>query len=155
MAALQLDGLGWTSNEVLAILKELLLNFVGSTSFEFYVFDSTGTELKSVGMQSFRGRPPSGNAVGRISEALAKREAKSFSDAPFAVTPVMIGSRPVGALVIAELLKHKTELGPGDMEIFDLLSEQLGPVLFRACRLEKAGLNAPDTHASLSELVNP
>ena len=154
VCALQLHS-AWTTAEVLTIVQELLCNLVGATGFELYVYDRKREHLLSIGMQSFAGRPPPASAEARIREAIAAGETKVFPQAPWAVAPILVGTKPAAVLVVSELLAHKVAIGRTDKELLQFVGEQLGGLLLRTHRLEKAGLNSPGNEGSLAELVDP
>ncbi len=151
VAALQLHS-AWTGEGVMVVLKELLINFVGATKFELYLTQRSGA-LASIGLQSFKGRPPPGSNTAQISESLRSGRVEALEDFSGAVAPIFLGARTVGALVVTGLLPHKRRLGSGDLEMLHLISEQLGPVLLRAHLFERTGQAAPADDASLSMWV--
>ena len=119
-------------DEVLGIVKEILINLVGAEELVVLVLDKRTGELSPVAWE--------GNLAGGGGQAAAwandvvervVRSAQAFFAAPgaprragepVAVVPLTIKKAVVGAIVLSRLLGHKPDLALLDMEILNLLA---------------------------------
>ncbi|HOX46979.1 MAG TPA: GAF domain-containing protein [Myxococcota bacterium] len=143
---------------VLGILKEILINILGSESFGIFVRDESNDRLVLATHEGLpAGTPPVlrqdeglvGEAIRGGAWRLAPPEADlHHSRRPIACVPLVWNGRLEGAIVVLNLLVQKTGFGGLDRELFAILQIQAAQAI-RACRaatrLEQENLQA--THA--------
>jgi hypothetical protein len=126
--------------EITQIILEILLNFVGARTFAVLLLDEQKGLLRPLASEGIaRDRVPVVKAgegtIGRVVETGEPRvEGRPQSgnvdlERPLIVTPLRIGGRVVGAIVIWEFLKQKTELVEVDHELFNLLAAHAASAL--------------------------
>lgn len=126
-------------DEVLQILKEIVINVVGAESFGVYVANEQSTELQLVAREELEGpeRVPMGQ--GRIGEAARSGQAMVCDPGPerdpvepAAVIPLRVGEAVVGVLAIFRLLRQKDSFQSLDYELFNLLGNHAATALCAA-----------------------
>jgi len=127
--------------EVLATLREILINLIGTEEFVILERDGDDPVMRcatSFGIDPERLMPvPLG--AGRLGEILRRAtpyvaaqdpEATESGRRITACVPLRVGERVVGAIVVFRLLEHKRELEPADMELFNLLATHGATALY-------------------------
>jgi hypothetical protein len=127
-------------DEVLQILKEIVINVVGAESFGVYVVNEQSTELQLVAREELDAGPervPMGQ--GRIGEAARSGQAVVSDPSPerdpaepAAVIPLRVGDTVVGVLAIFRLLRQKDSFQSLDYEMFNLLGNHAATALCAA-----------------------
>jgi GAF domain-containing protein len=126
--------------EVLQILKEIVINVVGAESFGVYVIDDQAAQLRLVAHEELVGAPecvplgegPLGEAA-RTGKPLVRDPGPGLSpEDPPAVVPLRAGDRVVGVLAIYKLLRQKDSFQNLDFELFDLLGSHAATALCAA-----------------------
>lgn len=118
--------------KVIQIVKELVVNLVGSESFEVCLYDDETGELRVLGELGTGAQVGESLGVsetvksaldsGKIlipGEAVAEQDGQSM----IACVPLKLGGRVLGAIIIRELLAQKAGFEGIDHELFDLLGE--------------------------------
>lgn len=127
--------------EVLATLREVVINLVGSEDFGIWGIQGEAFELLA-----FEGEEPQIRAFtqehsGQIREVLGGEpyfRPEGESGGLAAICPLKAGERPLGAIVIRSLLRQKPRLTDNDRQILELLSTQGAVALLSAQLYEQA-----------------
>jgi len=136
VASYQLHG-SLDHSEVQQAIKEIVINLIGSEEFGIYqkrdgellLVDSAGTRAGSTSI-------PDTLASG-LARSLETAETVVTGDdeadgTPIVFVPLRLSAGVVGAIVIFELLAHKTGLESVDFELFELLAAHAAPALYLA-----------------------
>jgi CheY-like chemotaxis protein len=130
--------------QVLEIIREIVINFVGAEKFAVLTLNS---EQQTLGFEMAEGIPaekclPQLLDQGRLGEIFAAGEIyvgeessqdKSVDpEAPLVAIPLNIGDRPFGLLVIYALFIQKNCLEDVDFQLFSMLAEHAATALFSA-----------------------
>jgi regulator of replication initiation timing len=128
-------------DEVLKIIMEIVINLVGAEVFAVYLLDDDGEELTAVaseglGISSF---PKVGLGSGVLGKAVASSEATCWNTSgsrdlsqPIVCVPLSMNERPIGAIVVFNLLQQKDGFSPLDHELFNMLGGHAATALFAA-----------------------
>lgn len=155
--------------EVLRVMVEILLNFVGARTFAIYLTDETGTlraleahALELDDVPTFSADEGVFGAVVRTGRVKAEsgpvtEERTPGSDEPFVCFPLRADGSIVGVVAIWGFLVQKEHLVDVDRQIFSLLTESGGHALeaaLLATRARRSG-NAPSraTYEAYAELL--
>ena len=135
---------------VLAAIKEIIVNLIGSEEFAILETSEAGGALS---LAEWNGVDPDevrGAGAGRIGQVA--RSGAVFVATPghaqgelplTACIPLKVGGSVTGAIAIFRLLAHKPRLEPADHELFDLLASQAGTALY-CTRLHEAAQSHGD-----------
>lgn len=153
------------ASEVVRVVHEILINFVGATRFGIVV--SAGGDdlalLAGYGVEPGE-LPPLRRGEGVIGQVVATREvvvgelrrAAPAEDDPVVCIPLCGRSDCFGAIAIWDFLSHKAELVPVDRQLFELLGHSGGKAL-EAARLvgdlRRRAPTEPNVHAALWALT--
>ena len=118
--------------EVITIIKEIVINMLGSEVFGIYVINEAEQQLVLLaheGMEDFalQSIPLDDDIVGKAAtsgEVYTEPEGSNGGGdrrAPKAGIPLRVGERALGVIVIYEFLPQKHGLQPVDFELFELL----------------------------------
>jgi hypothetical protein len=139
-----------TEPAVIAALREIVANLVGSEEFALFETDARNGHIRLVaasGVAAFRFETLElgTGIIGTVAETgrpHVRREGgcgQSGSDESItACLPLRIGTTVTGVLAIFQLLPHKGTLDAPDFDLFEVLSAHLAPALLLA-RLAKGG----------------
>ena len=124
--------------EVLAALREIIANMVGSEKLGIFELDAEAGKLSlicSLGIdpEHYRSVPLASGAIGhaaRTGEIYLGGKAASGEEALTACVPMTIGKRVSGVIAIFELLGQKPALDSDDLELFNLLRTHAGMALY-------------------------
>ncbi len=128
-------------DEVVSIVKEIVINLVGSEVFAIYVVDSGASQLVLVGQEGMDQRAESAVAFGAgvlgesavsgqlyiAPEGTAMHEAAGD---PIACIPLRIGEQVLGVIAIFALLRQKAAFRAVDLEMFELLGGHAASALY-------------------------
>ncbi len=128
-------------DEVIGIVKEIVINLVGSEVFAIYVVESGGANLILVGQESMDQTAPATVPIGSgILGECARRGETYFAPAgvsmhsvgpdPIACIPLKVGEDVVGVIALYSLLRQKQEFRAVDLEMFELLGGHAGSALY-------------------------
>lgn len=117
-------------NEVIEIIKEIIINLVGSESFAIYWFDEPGRQLCFIGGESEIVPPTQTIPIGQniISKSAQTGEiyismSETPNQEPMACIPLKSINRVLGVIVIYHLLAHKTAFSQTDFELFSMMAD--------------------------------
>lgn len=127
-------------DELLVVLGEIVINLIGSECYEILLLDSDlerAVRVSSMGVfgelspvrewdSAVRKAVSAGRAVTRVAEG------GEMEEGPIACLPLATSDGPVSAIVIHELLPHKAALENIDHDLFELLTEEAGAMLWAA-----------------------
>ncbi len=150
-------------NEVIEIIKEIIINLVGSESFIVLWLDEPAKQFQMIAGE---GEPlnqqkafPIGNTI--ISKAAQSGEiyismTDNNSQDPIACIPLKAFGRVVGVIVIYHLLAHKPAFSQTDFELFSLMAEHAASALVTSMIFAKVGvdINQYISMDSLSQMIN-
>ncbi|HKK01060.1 MAG TPA: response regulator [Desulfuromonadales bacterium] len=129
-------------DEVMRIICEVVINFVGAEAFALLLLDKEGRELVYETGEGFApevfpviplGEGVIGSAVSEDRNYFQQKEVSTGSDdplAPLAAIPLRIHGRPMGALAVYRLFVQKEEFVSVDYQLFSLLAENAATALF-------------------------
>jgi GAF domain-containing protein len=128
-------------DEVIAIVKEIVINLVGTETFAIYVVDEPQAQLALVGQEGMADLAPASVPIGEdiIGECakngdmyLAPGEADLHSPGkvPIACIPLKIGENVLGLIAIHALLRQKQTFRQVDFELFELLGGHAASALY-------------------------
>jgi len=152
--------------EVLQIILEIVLNFIGAKQFSIHVLDEETRRLFPVaaeGMQASAAPElpldagPLGNAMKTGAPYLASEMSPAAGGkvdfaSPLAVIPLHLRGLPVGAVVIYRYLVQKKEISDVDHALFRLLAAHAATAIVGA-RHATAGGTRPMTRAAFTTLL--
>lgn len=149
VAAYQLHST-FEMREVLQIVVEILLNFVGAKSFAVLLLDDKTHTLRPVATEGLERtevplRRLGEGVVGRVAQsgeahyAAMAAGARPGTAEPSICVPLRIQARIVGVVAIWDFLSQKTELAEVDFEIFNLLGAHAASALEAARLVADAG----------------
>jgi|SRR5215831_839049 len=136
--------------EVIHIILEILLNFVGAKTFAIYLLEDTDQTLHPIAAHSVAlpevpvinvGEGLIGRVVqsgGSHFEGAVRSHARDLAH-PLVVTPLRFKSEIVGAIAIWDFLVQKTALAEVDYELLGLLAAHAASALLAAKRIADAG----------------
>jgi hypothetical protein len=136
--------------EVIQIILEILLNFVGARRFALYLVDEAERTLYPIAAEGLdlSKVPPVRTGEGLIGQVVESgrpyhegslRPLALDLTRPVVVTPLHIKDAIVGAVVIWDFLQQKTALVDVDYELFNLLGAHAAGALQSAKRNAEAG----------------
>jgi putative methionine-R-sulfoxide reductase with GAF domain len=128
-------------DEVVGIVKEIVINFVGSEVFSVYVVDSAASKLVLVGQEGMEGTAASSIEIGVGTLGECASSGQTFVVAenapvhqagaePIACIPLKVGDDVVGIIAIYSLLSQKAGFRAVDQEMFELLGGHAGSALY-------------------------
>jgi Skp family chaperone for outer membrane proteins len=124
---------------VLAAIREIVVNLVGSEGFAVFELDSNNRDFvlaDGVGIDalSFGPDQPATRRIAQLARAgevvLAPPQDAQDGRPLVACVPLLVAGRVLGAIAVLHLLPHKPRLEPIDRELFDLLAAQAGTALY-------------------------
>jgi putative methionine-R-sulfoxide reductase with GAF domain len=127
-------------DEVIAIVKEIVINLVGSETFAVYVVDVAANQLVMVGNEGM----PSGDASVPLGAGVLGESARSgqpyvvgegvpvheAGKDPIACIPLKVGEEVLGIIAIYALLRQKAGFRAVDLEMFELLGGHAASALY-------------------------
>jgi hypothetical protein len=148
------------ATEVVGVIAEVLLNFIGADRFALYVADGAGFPrpifTSAIDRGELDGDPPEAvsAAAGSGLVAFGDLEAREISEPPAAAFPLTGPDGCFGAIAIWSYLGQKTELANIDRRLFEVVGAAGGAAL-EAARLRGQGprLAPPDRFRALSLLL--
>ena len=130
--------------EAIAIVKEIVINLIGSEAFDIYIVDHEARCLLPIASEG-RHAPlvepvPLEGVSARVvdSSAAFVAEAGAAPGTPVVCFPMRLSDRVIGVITIRELLSQKPRLEPMDHELLDLLGEHAATAISAAYLFGKA-----------------
>lgn len=127
--------------EVVEIIKEIVINMIGSEMFGIYACDEKEKRLVLIGHEGLDQTiaetiPIGAGIVGGVAESgelYSDKKAASRDDGePVACIPLKIGERLLGVIAIYQLLLQKQSFQPLDFELFELLGGHAATAMYVA-----------------------
>jgi hypothetical protein len=140
IAAYQLHA-SLSVRRVLRHVQDMLGQLMGAYAFAIYVLDDQGKRAELIAQENLDpnrlgpidvGEGPIGVALLTGVARIPDKIAPGTIEQPFAVVPLMVGDRPIGAIAIVRMLAQKTRWATVDSELLKLLGEHAGPALVAA-----------------------
>ena len=125
-------------SEVIQIVQEIVINFIGSECFAILMADEETGEFRSIAsegvadMTVVAGSEQLGDVIASGESWFAPSLDDRPSDQPLAAIPLKIKDRVIGLLVIYQLLQQKRAFSATDYELFSLLAGQAATAIFSA-----------------------
>jgi hypothetical protein len=128
-------------DEVVAIVKEIVINLVGSEDFAIYVVDAAASKLVLVGQEGMAGVAQASLAIGAGSLGECVHSGLPFvaaegvpvhqlGEEPIACIPLKVGEDVLGVIAIHTLLRQKQGFRAVDLEMFELLGAHAATALY-------------------------
>ena len=128
-------------DEVLTIVKEIVINLVGSEVFAIYVVDAAANRLVLVGQEGMDRTAEASVLVGAGVLGECARSGQPFVVAdgapvhehgpnPIACIPLKVGEDVLGVISIHTLLRQKPGFRAVDLEMFELLGRHAASALY-------------------------
>jgi hypothetical protein len=138
------------TREVLSVIEQLLMQFVGAASFVIYLVAERGGERTLEPVHAFQRDGEQGKVVrwgeGPIGEAAANQvhfvgdpAGPREAGQPLACIPLILAGQTVGVLALHRLLEQKTGFVDIDFELFRLLALHSASAVVGAGLLARAG----------------
>jgi hypothetical protein len=127
--------------EVVVIVKEIIVNLVGTETFTIYIVDESTSKLVLIGQEGMEGVVGAtvdlaADVLGECVRSGEMRMAPDGSDLhrrgpdPIACIPLKIGDSVLGVIAIYALLRQKQSFRQVDFELFDLLGGHAASALY-------------------------
>jgi nitrate/nitrite-specific signal transduction histidine kinase len=128
-------------DEVIAIVKDIVINLIGTEAFAIYVTDEEMDKLLLVGQEGMDGIVEVSQDVGasvlgdcaRSGEMYTAPEGTDLhkpSKDPIACIPLKVGDSVLGVIAIHAFLRQKQSLRQVDFELFELLAGHAASALY-------------------------
>jgi len=128
-------------DEVVTIVKEIVINLVGSEDFAIYVVDAPAARLVLVGQEGMEGvaEPSVVVGTGALGQCVQSGQPFVLADGgpvhelgpePIACIPLKVGDDVVGVIAIHTLLGQKQGFRAVDLEMFELLGAHAATALY-------------------------
>ncbi|MCC7070866.1 MAG: GAF domain-containing protein [Deltaproteobacteria bacterium] len=146
--------------EVLRVIEEILVNFIGARSYALLLQDDDGETFRIAASQGLDGRLPSAGIRPRgvLAETLGSLTAyvhtssRSAREGILAAVPLAMGKTCVGAILVYSLLSQKERFLRNDVELFSLLGGHAASAVVSAKLYMKAVRKVKTLQAMLSLL---
>jgi len=128
-------------DEVVAIVKEIVINLVGSENFALYVVDAAASNLVLVGQEGMEDMAQSSVPIGtgRLGQCVQSGQpfvvpegspVHELGPEPIACIPLKVGDDVVGVIAIFTLLRQKQGFQGIDLDMFELLGAHAATALY-------------------------
>lgn len=125
-------------NEVIAIIKEIVINLVGSEVFGIFLKNDEETnDLIMIAQEGLDGQTPKSLTVGvgEVGRAAEKGEifygkSDGNGDQPIACIPLKIQDEVLGVIAIYKLLRQKDGFAEVDFELFSLMADHAATAVY-------------------------
>ncbi len=129
-------------DEVVKIIKEIVINMIGSEVFGIYavdegknqlaLLDHEGLDELGVDETILMGEGPVGAAAksGELFTSVPSSNGSPATGAPLAVIPLRVGQRTLGVIAVYQLLPQKHGFRAVDFELFELLGGHAATALY-------------------------
>jgi nitrate/nitrite-specific signal transduction histidine kinase len=123
--------------QVINIIKEIVINLIGSEMFGIYLKDEEQNDLQLVAQEGLEGEKsaPIPIGVGIIGRAVENGETyfgdkNGRGDDPIACIPLRIQDQLLGTIVIYQLLRQKDGFTPVDLELLSLMADHAATAIY-------------------------
>lgn len=125
--------------EVISIIKEIVINLIGSEEFGIYLKDPEKNELTLVANEGLEGRPnppiqfgfeTAGKAAETGQTYVAEGESNGNGKDPLACVPLKVQEEVMGMIVVYRLLRQKDGFAPMDLDLFGLLADHAATAVY-------------------------
>lgn len=127
--------------EVVAIIKEIIINMVGSELFGIYALDEKRNCLVLIGHEGLENDAAASIPLGEGTLGRAAQSGETYvapegtalherGQEPIAVIPLKVGERSLGVIGIYRLLAQKEAFHSVDLELFELLGGHAATALY-------------------------
>lgn len=133
-------------NEVIEIIKEIVINLVGSESFLVLWLDEKAGEFRTIAGE---GEPLNQEKVFPLGQNVVSKAAQSGeifismanddNQDPLACVPLKAFGRVIGVVVIYHLLAHKKTFSETDFELFSLMAEHAASAIINSMIFSQVG----------------
>jgi hypothetical protein len=150
-------------NEVVRVVEEILVNFIGARSYALLLMDDDGETFRVATHQGLDGRLPSAGirprgvlaeVVGSLT-AYVHTSSRPAREGILAAVPLAMGKSCVGAILVYALLSQKDRLLRNDMELFSLLGGHAASAIVSAKLYARADRKVKTLQAMLNLLEEP
>ena len=125
-------------NNVVSIVKEIVINMVGAEKFSLFYMEPSDNRLELIADEELDGTEATAFeiidlTVARVTSIIKdKAEQSSGADGPepIACIPLIFQEMHIGFIVIYKLLAQKSSFRSLDQELFDMLCSQAGNALY-------------------------
>lgn len=128
-------------DDVILIVKEIVINMVGAETFAVYLLDSAKNRLTMITSEGpaehiaklvTMGEGPVGKAAqdGKVFTAPAKTNLQENTESPIACIPLKVGDQLMGIIAIYQLLQQKQTFESVDFELFELLGGHAATAIY-------------------------
>jgi GAF domain-containing protein len=134
--------------EVLMIIKEIIINLVGSESFAIFWIDEPARQLRLIASE---GEPASAQETIPLGQNILSKAAQSgeifisvadsSEQEPMACIPLKAIGKVVGVVVIYHLLAHKSAFSQTDFELFGLMADHAASSIVSSLIYSQVGEN--------------
>jgi len=148
--------------EVIEIIKEIIINLVGSESFIILWLDEQAKEFQTIAGE---GEPLNQQKIFPLGQNVISKAAQSGeifistdnnSQDPIACIPLKAFGRVIGVIVIYHLLAHKPAFSQTDFELFSLMAEHAASAIITSMIFAKVGVDITPyiSMDNLSQMMN-
>ena len=123
--------------EVINIIKEIVINLIGSEMFGLYLKDEKAKDLQVVAHEGLEGKNLLPILIGRgvAGQSAEKGETyfsdkKGTGDEPIACIPLKLQDQLLGIIVIYQLLRQKDGFTPVDLELLSLMADHAATAIY-------------------------
>lgn len=135
-------------NEVLEIIKEIIINLVGSESFIILWLDEQAKQFQMIAgegepLNQEKGFPFGQNVISKAAQSgeIYISMAGKDSQDPIACIPLKAFGKVIGVIVIYHLLAHKTAFSQTDFELFGLMAEHAASAITTSMIFAQVGID--------------
>jgi hypothetical protein len=148
--------------EVIEIIKEIIINLVGSESFAIFWIDEPARELRLIAGEGSDACSQDVLPLGQNIISKAAQSGETFiampdraGEDPMACIPLKTADRVLGVIVIYHLLAHKSAFSQTDFELFSLMADHAASAIIGSMIFAQAGpdLNQYITTSKLLQLI--
>lgn len=141
--------------DTLAAVNDLLVNFVGASSYHLVYFDQGEPHVTSGGAPVSGAADPPAPGTAEWTEVVDRVMATGEAlfkpnDGVIAAIPLLMAGQACGVLLIERLLPHKAGLSAEDMELLSLLAQHVAIALFTAYSRERQEARRRDFYAMVA-----
>jgi transcriptional regulator with GAF, ATPase, and Fis domain len=154
-------------DEVVATVREILINLVGAEAFAIYWLEERARTLRTEASQGLGGTLPHRVRFGAGPLARAAEQGESYyadplpdpsevdPSHPIACIPLKISGRVIGLIAIYRLMQQKDRFTPIDFELFTLLAGHAATALFSSRLYQRSEQKLSSLQGFLDMLTAP